>query len=1381
MKRLSLILTLALVSFTIYGQTTFSEQASTWGINLGGSKDGGHSFADFDDDGDLDILINTFDATQKSRLYRNNGNNTYTDVTSSLAPSLLSNIRERSAIWGDLNNDGRLDFLRNTGTNGEQKLEIYIQSSTGVFGDGIGGTIPIRVGSSGTNEVNIFNGLNSEGVGFVDFDGDGDLDIIFDNHDHGIDILRNNYIDHTTNVVMNPSSSGLFTHATKGPLNELGLAQTAVDGDYGSLTDVNNDGWVDIFMRKRSENDFFLNQGGVFTNGADLAEADNGNKGAVALYDFDNDGDFDGFWTENGLSQIFRNDGAGTWTALGTLTGIPTSHSTRIDEVSCGDIDNDGDIDILLVGNNRSFLYYNQLNSPTGGVNTGLAMDFVLDASQAFNSGRDGEGTTMVDIDDDGDLDIYMNINGSDNQLWINNLYNSSTSEVNKNYLFVNVLEDRSFMQSSEERPALGATLVLLDCDDNVLSGIREVNGGNGHGTQDPNRVHFGLPFGNNRSYKILVKFPNYTNGSSITREEVIYFVEPSKVNSFPVTVTIRASDADLTCPLEICDNELDDDGDGLIDGFDPDCPCSNTDTYYGNCTPACEYTPPVGSSSFDITTQWASTSGVTNISQLFAADMDGVADGIAEIAVIRDISYNTTGLNALYFLNGADGSLKYHPNTLAMNSRNKGIAIGDADGDGRAEFYYMTAADEATGNSRKIACYEYNPSGVNPAGTGTGTFTLKWVSNTQVTCGLSGGEEAAVEDFTIGLADFNFDGTPEVYVGNEIYNALTGVRIATGGTNAIGSWNQGEFLTAFHVMAVTVAVDVLPDNACTNCNGLELVAGNQVYAVDISGGIMTVQQQAPNSLPDGNTAIADYDLDGDLDAIITTNDASHSFLYIWDLQTNTQIGAAHTVNITSTLSYHPINLPVIADFDGDDRPEIGVCGNLVFQVVDDYLTDISGTGGVLWSIATTDNSGQTGAAVFDFNGDGVSEVVYRDESNLRIMSGPTGSNLGTFSCLSATGGEYPIIADIDNDDETEIVCNCTPSGSGSLTSFTNAFKSNQFPWVPTRQIWNQYAYFNVNINDDLTVPQQQQLQHFVGQPSPGTTGSMNVFLKQVSPLDINGDFIFPSPDLTISTIVDASNCQNGTVDLAMTIVNSGDGKAPAGMPVSIYQTDPEGSNASILTTLTTASLIDVGNTLTLNYTLNVSSFSFPTTIYVVVNDDGSISRPYSLSSGFPSTSIGECNFSNNKNAVLLSQGCTDEDCTDGIDNDGDGFIDCADSDCKPVINNVTTIAPTCANRTSGQITINATSTGTLTYSINQIASYQSSNIFSNLMVGSYIIRVKNNSGCITEYINNPVVLDIDTCLEICNDGIDNDGDGLIDCDDPNCDDVGSASTINNN
>ena len=552
---------------------SFTESAGPWGIDLDKAKDGGHAFGDFDADGDLDLLINTDHSGRKSSLYENNGAS-FSNVTASLAPYLSINKRERSAVWGDVNNDGFLDFLRNTsygggGNSGEGTIQIFLQDPvSGVFGNGSGGTTPIRVGNTGTNEVNVgFH--NTEAVGFIDFDGDGDLDIAFDNHNFGVDILRNNFIDHTTGAVVNPGIGGLFTHATPGAGVVLGLDQSATDGDYGSITDVDDDGWVDLFMRKKNQNDFFLNQGGTFLNGSNIAQADNSNKGAVALYDYDNDGDFDAFWTENDDNQIFRNDGGGVWVALGIATGIPTNFPTTIDEVASGDLDNDGDVDILLVGNNRSYLYINQLNDPILGENVGIPMDFVLDNTQQFNVGENGEATSMIDIDMDGDLDVYMSINNDNNMLWINNLYDASTLEADKDYLFVRVFDNRpAYMQGGAVRPATGAIVSLEDCEGNVISGLREVNGGTGHGTQDPNMVHFGLSRGVDFRYRVIVRYPNHKIGGVTTRTTISKVIIPSQVVSFPITMDFYTDDIDLLCD-EICNNGIDDDQDGLIDCFD--------------------------------------------------------------------------------------------------------------------------------------------------------------------------------------------------------------------------------------------------------------------------------------------------------------------------------------------------------------------------------------------------------------------------------------------------------------------------------------------------------------------------------------------------------------------------------------------------------------------------------------------------------------------------------------------------------------------------------------------------------------------------------------------------------------------------------------------
>lgn len=521
----------------------FTESANAYGLDLPGAKDGGLAWGDYDNDGDVDVLINTSSSNYDSRLYRNDGNS-FSDVSASIAPGLLSKKFPRQALWADLNNDGFLDIVRNSHTG----MEVYLYDDTsGKFGDGIGGVSPLYISDDGDADLFVSNGVNMEGAGVFDFDGDGDLDIYTDNHNHGIDILRNNFIDHTTGNIVNPAIASLFSHATSGSGTVLGLAQSATSGDYGASCDVNDDGWVDIFMRKQSENDFFLNQGGVFVNGVDIGEASNGDKGAVGLYDLDNDGDFDAVWTSSGGNYIFRNDGGSSWTQL---TGnLSIESTTNVDGVAGGDIDNDGDIDLIFTGSSKSYLYVNDINNSSGiGAGIAFQMDLDLDFDGDADNSGNGEGVVMVDIDGDGDLDIYENKRSSDNKLWINNLYDNTTDRDQKAYINIDILENRSSrMQSGATRHAIGTNVVLKDCDGNVVSGVRDVNGGTGHGTQNPLRMHFGLPLGNNTTYLVEARYPNDSiTGGSKTRP-VIYKAFNPTVDGTNL-ITFLADEADVAC-----------------------------------------------------------------------------------------------------------------------------------------------------------------------------------------------------------------------------------------------------------------------------------------------------------------------------------------------------------------------------------------------------------------------------------------------------------------------------------------------------------------------------------------------------------------------------------------------------------------------------------------------------------------------------------------------------------------------------------------------------------------------------------------------------------------------------------------------------------------
>jgi hypothetical protein len=124
---------------------------------------------------------------------------------------------------------------------------------------------------------------------------------------------------------------------------------------------------------------------------------------------------------------------------------------------------------------------------------------------------------------------------------------------------------------------------------------------------------------------------------------------------------------------------------------------------------------------------------------------------------------------------------------------------------------------------------------------------------------------------------------------------------------------------------------------------------------------------------------------------------------------------------------------PVIGDMDNDGFPEIGVAGKTQFRVLDPGCT-AAGNGcaavGVRWAQPVQDaSSAQTGASIFDFDGDKQAEVVYADECFLRVYDGKSGEVKFSAYRRSITYYENPVIADVNNDDGTKIVVNSNDAG----------------------------------------------------------------------------------------------------------------------------------------------------------------------------------------------------------------------------------------------------------------------------------------------------------------------------------------------------------------
>lgn len=287
------------------------------------------------------------------------------------------------------------------------------------------------------------------------------------------------------------------------------------------------------------------------------------------------------------------------------------------------------------------------------------------------------------------------------------------------------------------------------------------------------------------------------------------------------------------------------------------------------------------------------------------------------------------------------------------------------------------------------------------------------------------------------GIADMDHDGDPEVLIGNCVLDN-------TGGRIGCGSSGYG---TSSNVGSGAFAVDINQDGE------LDLVAGNAIY--DINGTAIWTNGEA-----DGYPAVGNFDSD-DFGEIAVTGDAR--------MRIQDDDGTVLCTAAIPAASGSYGGPPTIADFDGDGEAEVGVAANSTYTV---FEADCS----VLWQYTgTTDpSSGNTGSSVFDFEGDGIADVVYADERWVWVFNGADGSvKMQDTTHSNNTWLEYPTIADINADGSADIaVCN-TPGSWGSrngVTVFSDADRS----WRAGRPIWNQHGYSITNVNDDGSIPREQ-------------------------------------------------------------------------------------------------------------------------------------------------------------------------------------------------------------------------------------------------------------------------------------------------------------------
>jgi hypothetical protein len=227
---------------------------------------------------------------------------------------------------------------------------------------------------------------------------------------------------------------------------------------------------------------------------------------------------------------------------------------------------------------------------------------------------------------------------------------------------------------------------------------------------------------------------------------------------------------------------------------------------------------------------------------------------------------------------------------------------------------------------------------------------------------------------------------------------------------------------------------------------------------------------------------------------------------------------------------------PCVADFDGDGEAEIGWASGSQFNL---YELD----GSVLWTRAITDETGLAGCSGYDVDGDGAYEVFYADENTFFIFDGASGlTNFSITGHASGTIFEYPIIADVDNDNSAEVVMvsnNFRHDGIGwaGVTVLGHA----EDGWAASGPTWNVHDFAVTNVEQDGTVPRL---------PEP----SWQVYNAYRSRPAV--DAIAVDLYAEVTDVCYAGCAPDDVVRVAVQVFNQGATRARAGLPVSLFRRD---------------------------------------------------------------------------------------------------------------------------------------------------------------------------------------------------------------------------------
>ena len=354
------------------GTGNFTSRTSTAGMNTPFFA-ASMSAADYDNDGDIDLFISGWN--EPNRLYRNNGNFTFTDVAA--AAGVNSSSPSMSSSWADVDNDGHLDLYASvrTLTNANTTRNFFYHNN----GDGTFTNLADVMGISAENDPTLVSS-------FFDYDRDGDDDLYLgtDKGSGGATgTLRNR---------LYRNDGGTFTEVTSAA-----NAEAYVDCMGIAVGDLNFDGFFDLYLTNTQNGNKLLMHNGVSAYVDQTVPAGVGSYyvgWGTVFADFDNDTNLDTYVCNmQGENRLYR--GSLTWPLVDEAPIAGVDEPNDVFCVAVGDVDGDNDLDMLVGNTNGKVrLYIN--NSVDAQTNNWVRFNVVGNNDNKFAIG------TCVDIETGG-------------------------------------------------------------------------------------------------------------------------------------------------------------------------------------------------------------------------------------------------------------------------------------------------------------------------------------------------------------------------------------------------------------------------------------------------------------------------------------------------------------------------------------------------------------------------------------------------------------------------------------------------------------------------------------------------------------------------------------------------------------------------------------------------------------------------------------------------------------------------------------------------------------------------------------------------------------------------------------------------------------------